>query len=250
MKLFNKIEINPLTIGVLLIGFLTGYIKYMIFIFMIVFIHELGHITISKIFKRKITSIEILPFGGLTKLDSSISENIFEDLLISSGGFLFQTILGFIIILLEKNSLISYKTFSFISTYNTLIIIFNMIPICPLDGYKIFKLITELFIPFNLTFKLCTIVSLLILIISLIYNFNIVKENLFVFIFLGISIIEEYKNKRFIILRFHLERMEREYKYPITKIKKIENMYKNRINYINEEHEKKFLKRLFTLKRY
>lgn len=98
MKLLNKIRIHPLLILLLFIGLLTGYVKYLLLIFLIVTVHELGHVVCASILKRDVVSISLLPFGGLTKMNSLVSENIYEDILIASFGIFFQTILGFIII--------------------------------------------------------------------------------------------------------------------------------------------------------
>jgi len=248
MKFLNKIIIHPFTIFLLLIGLLTGYFRFLVYIFLIVLIHELGHLLIACFFKRKIISLTILPFGGLLKLNSLISENIYEDLLIATGGIFFQTIFGFLLMYLNYYSLIDMHTYSFLRFYNSILIIFNLIPICPLDGYKIMKLISELIIPFKKTFSLCIITSGVILILIILLGPNLVKSNILVFCFLFIMSIDEIKKVKYLVTRFYLERINRNFNYPKKNIKKIDSMYKNKINYIGNIHEKSFLKNLFTSK--
>ena len=65
-----KIKVNYLTLYFLLILFLCGYIKNALIIFGIVIFHELGHILISIILGYKIKSVELFPFGGITKIDN------------------------------------------------------------------------------------------------------------------------------------------------------------------------------------
>lgn len=248
MKFLNKIIIHPFTLILLFIGFLTGYFKYLIYIYLIVIIHELGHLTIALILKRKIVKFTIFPFGGLLKINSLISENIYEDLLIATGGIFFQTLFGYLLMFLEHNGLMMPYMYNFLTSYNKILIIFNLIPICPLDGYKILKLLSELFIPFKKTFTVSTIISGSLLCIITILKHEIIRDNILIFCFLFTMSIKEIKQVKFIMLRFYLERIYRKFDYPKKQIKKIDNMYKNKINYIELIHEKEFLKEQFTPK--
>lgn len=246
MGLSNKIKIHPLTLFVLSAGLLTGYFKYLLFIFSIVLVHELGHIFMMKVFRRHVTSIEILPFGGITKVDAKISENIFEDLLITVGGIFFQTILGAVLFAMYHEGKIDYRTFEFLNTYNILIILFNLLPICPLDGFKILKLFGELFFSFKRVYKCSIFVSILVILIAFLYKVDVVKDNIFVFTFLVFMCIEEMRNEPHIMNRFYVERMNYDFDYTRKNIKKLEAMHKNRNNYIDGVFEKEKLKNHFS----
>lgn len=248
MKLSSKITVHPLTIGLLLICLLTGYIKYILFIFMIISIHELGHIVIAIVFKRHVESITFLPFGGLVKMDSLLSSDIFEDLLIASGGILFQTVLGFILVLLERMSFLEPATIEFISSYNRLIILFNLLPLCPLDGYKIFKYMSELFLPYRLTFNVALATSILIIIPIVFLVPRLVLNNIFVFSFLVVMARDEYKSRKYVLNRFYIERLTHSFDYPKKEVFKLKNLFKNRTNYVGGIHEKKALQKFFTTK--
>lgn len=242
MKLWNKIHIHPLTYILFFIAFISGLFKIAILIFSIVIIHELGHVIVASIFKRKITSINILPFGGLIKIDAFISSNIYEDLLISIGGILSQVLLGMIIYLLNNYNIIDKGFYDNFLFYNKLIIAFNLVPVCPLDGYKIIQLLIELFIPFKKTFTINFIISVALLVLTFIYKFNLLKENLIIYIFIIYMSILEFKNKKYILNRFYLERINHKFNFKRTiNIKKIDDMYKNRINYINGIEEREAL---------
>lgn len=246
MILSNKIKIHPLTVALFFVGLLTGYFKYLFFIFSIVFLHECGHVFMMKLFKRRVLSIELLPFGGITKIDSKISEDIFEDLLIAVGGIFFQTIFGFLLLFIENRGLIDYATFSFINRYNMFIIIFNLVPICPLDGHKIIRLLGELVFSFKKVYKCASWLSLIAVFSLLTIKFEIAKDNLLVFIFLIYMCISEFKNEPFIVNRFLVERLNYTFHYPKKNVKKLDDMYKNRVNYIKNRHEKEVLKEHFA----
>lgn len=246
MKLSNRIKIHPVTLLFLTVGCLTGYIKYMIYIFAILLVHELGHIIAILFLKRSITEITVLPFGGLIKMNSLVSSNIFEDELISIAGVAAQTILGFILIYLKEIQLLDVSTFYFLNNYNIMIILFNLVPICPLDGYKIFKGFLELFIPFKATFVLSLAASTSIILIVLLLDRTIVFDNPFVFSFLIYAIWEEAKNIKYIMMRFYIERMNRKFVYPIKYVEKVNSMYKNKVHFIECLPEDVYLKKLFT----
>ncbi len=240
-KLLNKIDINPLVWIILLAGYLTGYIKYIILVFIIIFIHEMGHIIIALILKRKIKKICILPFGGYILIDSLISSNIIEDLFISLGGVLFQGVLGGILIFLYKYNYINSHIFIFLNSYNIIIILFNLVPISPLDGAKILRLFLEIFIPFKKVFLIILLISIISIFITIIFNLRIILDNIFVFIFLIFTSIKEFKDKEYILNRFYLERITHEFNYPYLNIKQISSMYKNKRHYIDGLEEKEYL---------
>ena len=247
MKFWNKIEVHPLSYIVITVSLLTGLFKYLILVFIIIIIHECGHIMMAKYFKRQITSISILPFGGLMKMDSYISSDIFEDLLIAVGGILFNLILGIVTYALFNLGILDYDKYNLIKTYNSIVIGFNLLPICPLDGYKMLKLLEEIIISFKKTFIISFVISVSILSFLIIDDVSLVRNNILVFLFLIFMSILELKNKIYILNRFYLERLNHDFKfYRNANIKNIDGMYKNRNNYLNEESEHIFLKRRYT----
>ena len=230
-KLLSKIKIHPLTLIILFILLHEGLIKYVYVISIILFVHEIGHLLFMLTFKRHINSITILPFGGLIKLDSDLSTNIYEDLLISIGGIFTQSILFY----LTSNELLLY--------YNKLIIIFNLLPICPLDGYKIIKLLLELIMPYKKTFVFVFGVSIIIIILVVLLNIELIYSNILMFSFLIYSTFKEYSYTKYYMNRFYIERMMKLYKFKsIININKKEEMYKNKTNIIKGQREDIYLR--------
>ena len=246
MKLWNKISIHPLTYILLLISLLSGLFKFVIIIFTIIILHECGHIICSLIFKRSIDKIIILPFGGLIKITSPISSNIVEDLLIGVSGIAMQLVIGIISCILYQSNIIDYYLYQNIHFYNTIIISFNLLPLCPLDGCKIIKLLIEIVIPYKKSFIYSFIISFYMFINIILLKFNIVKDNILVFIFIGIYTYTEFKNRYYYVLRFYMERLYGKYHFNrIAYINNHENMYKNRLHIINGIGEKEYLSKIF-----
>lgn len=235
MKIISSIRIHPLSYLIALIFFLMGYFNNYITFMIIIFIHELGHIISGILFKWKIDKIVILPFGCLTKFNVIINKPIKEEFIISIMGIIFQI-------------LFSYKINEL---YNIIIIIFNLLPIYPLDGSKILNLCLNKVSNFKLSYLITIYISfilIIILIISIIIKKDIIL--LIIIIPLIINIYKEYKNRYIIINKFYLERYL--YKFKFKKKKIINNINKMKRDYIhiiknNNKYimEEEFLKNMF-----
>ena len=104
-------------------------------------IHELGHILVGCTLSWKIKKIKILPFGGITIFENPINIPLKQEFLVSISGVMFQTLGSFI---LSK----FYDKTLFINIHYTLLI-FNLLPIFPLDGSKIWNVFFNYFLPFK-----------------------------------------------------------------------------------------------------
>ena len=223
----NKIKINNYTYLFILVCFLCGFIKNIIIIFSICLFHELGHIFFIKIFKYKIVSVELLPFGGFTTIDKHINSSISKDLIISFGGILFQLMLLIIVYVLKNN--FNIITYNLIIKYNYILMIFNLIPIIPLDGNNILHLLLEKVFSYELSYKINTYISIVILIIFIIINYIYKLDNYFIISFLIYKLLVYIKNYKYLKNRFLLERIIYDIDYN-----KIDNNTKN-INSIRKE---------------
>jgi len=219
-KFFNKFKINNYTYFFFVACALCGYLKNISIIFFICLIHEMGHIFFIKLFKYEIVSVELLPFGGFTTTNKLINSNINKDIIIAFGGILFQIIFIIFLYLLKNNfNLITYNLFI---NYNFILIIFNLIPIIPLDGNNILHLFLEKFFSYKISYYLNLILSLIFLILFFIINYIYNIDNYFIISFLIYKGIMYFKNYKHLNNRFLLER----YLYDL-KYNKIENNTKN-----------------------
>ena len=235
MKIISKISIHPLSYIFSIILFLMGYFNSYITFMIIVFIHELGHIITGIIFKWEIDKIIILPFGCLTKFNVIINKPIKEEFIISIMGIIFQI-------------LFTYRINNY---YNIIIIIFNLIPIYPLDGSKILNLFLNKISNFKLSYLITIYISYIVIFVLVIYI--IIRRDIISFIILIpliVGINREFRNKANIINKFYLERYL--YKFNFKKRKIINNISKMKRDYIhiiknNDKYvmEEKILKNLF-----
>lgn len=212
-KLFN---ISYYTYLLLLISFLCGYIKNILIIYFIIIFHEIGHILLIKLCNYKILSINIYPFGGITLIDKKINTSINKDILINLGG-IFNQLLLFIILILFKETINSFD-YELIYKYNLYILIFNILPIIPLDGNNIIHLLLEKIFAYKLSYYLNFIISLIGLIIFILLNIIYNYDNYLILGLLVYNIIVYIKNFKYLYNRFLLERYINDFDY-----KKINN---------------------------
>ncbi len=236
-NILQKIKINNFTYFFIILCFLCGYIKNIFIIFSICLIHEMGHIFFIKLFNYKVLSISITPFGGYTYIEKKINSDINKDLLISIGGILIQLIFLLFLFIFKNNfNLITYNLYI---KYNIILIIFNLIPIIPLDGNKIIHLLFEKFFSYHLSYRLNSIISFFFLILFIFMNYYLNLDNYFIISFLLYQFIIYIKNEKYLNKRFLLERYlyDLDYQRIDNHTKNIDDLKKNVLHFFKEDNK-------------
>lgn len=235
--IFKNIYLNKFFLLFLLINILIGNFNYIIPYFLLLFIHEMGHATLGLIMGYHLDKIMFYPLGGVTIFNLPINIPLKRELLITIAGPIFQ-ILGYILLV---------PFFPFIKAYHYTLLIFNLLPIYPLDGGKIFNIICSYFWNYLVSFNITFIISLIILIGLFCYNIKFFNLNLFLMMLvMFFKIIKIYQKRYFYYERMLLERYL--YNYHFSKIKNIHSInsfYRDNFHYINFKDEKSFLIKYF-----
>jgi len=133
--------------------YLTKQIKLYATIMVLCVIHELGHVVMGLILGLKIEKIEIMPLGLSVSFKLNVDDynqkikkgNILQlkKIAIAAAG----PFTNLIMLLIVLNSNINFKVVSneILAYANILIMIFNLIPIYPLDGGRILKELIHIF---------------------------------------------------------------------------------------------------------
>ncbi len=140
-----KIKGIVFKINLLLIAFFStfcilGYAVDILVIFFSLIVHELLHIVVAIKKGIKIKEIEFFPFGGLAKFEDFIGHNPTQEMLICIAGPLINLIIAGIFfitnIFIKHTYIVGY-----IIKVNLCIGLFNLLPVLPLDGGRIFRAI-------------------------------------------------------------------------------------------------------------
>ena len=158
-----KLRIDLKIIVVILIFLFTGQLKTYCIIMFFCFLHELGHIITAKLFKMRIEKIEILPCGfsaSFFSYNSSGFPNIFsmQELLVALAGPIVSLILALSFQYIDDTNF-TIVTKQEIVYSNILILIFNLLPLYPLDGGRILKNILNIKLSRNNTENIINKVS-------------------------------------------------------------------------------------------
>ena len=241
-NILNKIYIHPFFLLTILIFILLGRFKFIIYFMSLILVHELGHIIMSLMFKWKIYKIIILPFGGLTKYNELINRPLMEEFLVAISGILLQ--------LIFYNFIQNYINYRYFSLINYFIIVFNLLPIYPLDGSKILNVLFNKITNFKNSILLTVIISYMCIIVLSLLLFNVNKLLFMLLVFLFMEVNKYYKERDLIFNKFLLERYLNNLKLKKEKI--IKNVYKMKkdyrhIFYIDNKYmtESTFLKKIY-----
>lgn len=240
----NIFKINILVYIFFIISFLTGSFKEVFIISFLIIIHEIGHVLLAKIEKIKVKKIVFYPLGGISKIDIPLNINPFKEFIILIAGPIFQCIACLILIILFP------KYQEEIILYHKNILLFNILPIYPLDGGKLLRLIIELFLPFQKSFYFIIIISYITTITIFIMTPQ-KKINMFLTTFFLLFLIQkEYKKRKIRYEKFLLERYLNEYNFSKSCIiKNKNNFYRNRKHLI-KEGDNYYLEKEYLLKKY
>ena len=211
--------------------------KEFLIIFIIVIIHEIGHVLVSLIFKWHLDKIEIYPFGGCVKFNEKLNKPIIEELLILIGGPLIQIILFLTILFLYHKGIISFRNFILFKNYHYTLLYFNLLPIYPLDGGRILNCLVNYLFPFKKGNKLVGLLSILIIIFLITLDYKNINFILFGILLLS-EIIIYFKRQDYLFNRLLLERYLNKYHFKRTKIiKSKDNFYKERKHIFNIDNK-------------
>ncbi|QNO13601.1 M50 family metallopeptidase [Alkalicella caledoniensis] len=106
-----------------------------ILMFLVVIVHELGHVIVAKKKYYGVESIEILPIGGVATINQSHYNQSSDEWYIALAGPMNN--IFFIIVLVYLKDLIPYH--DKLINYNMSLFFFNLLPAFPLDGGRLLK---------------------------------------------------------------------------------------------------------------
>ena len=220
-------------------------------ILLIIIIHELGHLMAGKYYKWNFDRIAIYPFGGCLKFDENVNRSLIEELIILISGPLFQVGLFLVISIFQVKGLMTYRNFIIFKTYHYTLLVFNLLPIYPLDGGRILNIVINYIMPFKKGNKLVVIISFIIIIIMMFFYRNLN------FTLMGILLSSElflyFRRQDYLYNRMLLERYIGSFYFK--KLKMINNkdsMYKEKRHLILFDNkyitEREYLKERFKVR--
>lgn len=192
----------------------------MVLLLLIIIIHELGHLITATILKKEMSSVTIYPFGGLTKINSLLNDSILKEFIILIMGPITQILFFYLVLYLYKNGYVPENTFDNFNKINAVILVFNLLPILPLDGGRMLNLLLNLKFSYKYSHIVMIIISVLVITFLTILMLKSSVKFLFVLILLLLlkNIYYEIKMHKVMFNKFILERVLYNFNYKEGKI--------------------------------
>ena len=218
----NIFKVHPFYFLAAFIASVTGNFKGFVIFSGIIIVHEFGHVMMALILKWKIEKVVLLPFGAITIFNEDINRSLKEEALILVFGPLTQVLFTFI-----------YNYFNYSEefiNYSNVLLIFNLLPIFPLDGSKLLNIVLNIFFSFKKSHLITIYISFLTILVVLIkFDFNLIL--LLIISFILAKVLDEFKNHNNIFNRFLLERYTKDFKFKKNKVIKSMNLGKMKRDY-------------------
>lgn len=209
----------------------------------LIIVHELGHLLMAKHYKWNTDKIYIYPLGGITKFDVIINKPLKEELLIMLMGPIFQVCYFYLLTFLKVKN---------ISNFHYFLLIFNLLPIYPLDGGRLLDILLCYIFAYRKSYNITMFISfaMYIFISCLAVYFLNSYFFLFVLFLLVFKIFDEFNRRKEYFNKFLLERYLYTLNYKKRKIiRNVKEMYRDKIHlfYFKEKYitENEFLRTLF-----
>jgi len=225
---------------------LTGHFRSILIFTSLILIHELGHFLCAYFLGWDCLKIEIFPYGGCSFFDSKINIPLWQEFLVLIMGPILQIIFIFIL-----SFIVSDKLFFLYLEYSNWILIFNFLPIYPLDGGKLLFLFTSKFFSYyyscSFIFGFSFFLSFFFLWIGLFITHNFIF--FLVFIFLILKVLSEIEKINYYIQKFLMERYLFDFSFLKSKIiKNIKKMRRTKYHFFLER-EKLYPEQEFLIKK-
>lgn len=230
--------IHPLTIIYILLALIFNRFNGILFLYIFGLIHELSHVFVAKIFKIRTKEIIMYPTGFNAKIEDIYLLHPIKQLLILISGPASYFISLLLIKLLFEVNLISSYGLRLAQEYNMMILLFNIIPIYPLDGGKIIDIhLAHFFNEFHC--RIIRIVLSCILVCLLLFVIKTLGDALIIgFILIGfISQIVNFKRDYLLFLikkRFSKENYKDKINKKLTIFRFRNNYYFDKTKFFNQ----------------
>ncbi|RUS47658.1 site-2 protease family protein [Cohnella sp. AR92] len=209
-------KLHPLFVLLMLLALAMGQWLGIVTLFAIVLLHELGHLFMALRFGWTIREVKLLPFGGVLEVEEAGAVPAREEAWVAIAGPAQNALLALIAWLAGSVGWVETAWAHDFIKANALILLFNLLPIMPLDGGKLAQVWMCLRIPYHRVLLWSTRLSLFFSAAVVLYSFvpllqgGVLQMNtLAVGVFLCASNWTYRRNVPFVFLRFLVHRARR-----------------------------------------
>jgi Zn-dependent protease len=126
---------------------------FVLLLFMLVILHEYGHCAAAQYLGFNVVNVTIYPIGGVAQIEFGLARPK-DEIIIALAGPAVNLVLGLLSLLVASGAYLLQEPYTFllavILTYMNLgLLVFNMLPIFPMDGGRVLRGLLTLWIGFE-----------------------------------------------------------------------------------------------------
>lgn len=133
------LKVNPFFILLLALAFAWGRLGEALLLFALVLWHESFHILMAALYKLPVTDIELLPFGGVARMEAFLQLNPQVEWVVACAGPASNLFLVGLAYGLLPYVAVDPYWFGFFVRSNLGMSLFNLVPVLPLDGGRVLR---------------------------------------------------------------------------------------------------------------
>ena len=135
--------------------------RWVFFCYGLMVIHELAHVFCACLFQCRVQSVTIYPFGLWAEVEDTDCLSFYQRILMYGSGPCVHLLVFLMIYFMYSSGFISLLMKNYLVQINLNYLMFNLLPVYPLDGYQI--LIGGLYclFPYRWSFVLSEMISLM-----------------------------------------------------------------------------------------
>jgi len=134
-----NISLNNGFLALLGLFFIAGVLSKGLIAFTVVMLHEMAHIAVARRFGVNVSEVELLPFGGVSRIGGEVVSNPYKEICVAAAGPATNLLLFGLGITLKNNGLWDNDLNHFFLQCNLMIAAFNLLPALPLDGGRVYR---------------------------------------------------------------------------------------------------------------
>jgi stage IV sporulation protein FB len=203
----------------------TGHFIEIITLFVLIIIHEMGHVTAAWSYGWRLHSMELLPFGGVAKMDEWGTVPAREEIVVALAGPFQHIFMVLMSTCFYMGGLWDKEWTEYFIEGNLILACFNLLPIYPLDGGRVLQAVLSYLMPYRQCIASTLWVSLCLSCLLSVASFRIPGNKvhaplLAISLFLVFSNLMALRQRNYQYLRFLIQRLNHGVPYDLL-IKKL-----------------------------
>lgn len=172
-------------------------------IFIMLTLHEMAHIACAILFRYPIEKVTVYPFGLAATISHIGHGSLIKEVIIISAGPLMHVVFPTLFRFFVWKGILSVAFASYLHTINASILMFNLLPIFPLDGGRLLQTFFHCFLRYRQAERAMLLCSLLTMMAVLHYHLLQGASAWVVLLFLLLQIVLSWRSLPLTQLQFY-----------------------------------------------